>query len=252
MPIFARGRHRVRLSRDPADVEAAQRLRHRAFIAARPGAVLAGDRLRGLDRDAFDDLCVHALIEETRTGRLVCCFRMMHLQSGAEIDRSYSAQYYELGALQDFAAPMVEMGRFCIDPDSHDPDVIRVAWGAMTAYVERHGVQLLFGCSSFQGVDAEAYMDAFALLSERHLAPRRWLPRVKAPKVFRFASLLRFRRPDMKLAMRRMPPLLRSYLMLGGWVSDHAVVDEDLNTLHVFTGVEIARVPPKRRALLAG
>ena len=250
MPIFARGRHRVRFSREPADVEAAQRLRHAAFIAGRPGAQLTGDRALGLDRDRFDEHCIHALIEETRTGRLVCCFRMLHLDSGAEIDRSYSAQYYELSALREFDAPMVEMGRFCLAPDCHDPDVIRLAWGAMTRYVEANGVQLLFGCSSFEGVDAERYMDAFALLRERHLAPRRWLPRVKAPKVFRFARKLRLRRPDMQLAMRRMPPLLRSYLMLGGWVSDHAVIDNDLNTLHVFTGVEISRVPQSRRRLL--
>jgi len=72
---------------------------------------------------------------------------------------------------------------------------------------------------------------------------------VKAPKVFRFAQRLR-RKPDIKRAMLAMPPLLRTYLMMGGWVSDHAVVDHDLNTLHVFTGVEIAAVPPNRARLL--
>ena len=50
--------------------------------------------------------------------------------------------------------------------------------------------------------------------------------------------------------MLTMPPLLRTYLMMGGWVSDHAVVDTDLNTLHVFTGLEIAAVPPSRARLL--
>lgn len=252
MRVFARGRYRVRFSRAPEDIEAAQRLRFRAFIAGRPGAVLEGDRARGLDSDSYDAECLHALVEDAVDGRLVCCFRMMHLASGAEIGRSYSAQHYELSGLTEFPAPMVEMGRFCMDPECRDPEVIRVAWTAMTAYVEEHGVELLFGCSSFHGVDAEAYMDAFAYLKERHLAPKRWLPRVKAPRVFRFAKQLRLRRPDMKLAMRRMPPLLRSYLLLGGWVSDHAVIDNDLNTLHVFTGVEISRVPPRRRRLLSG
>ena len=157
---------------------------------------------------------------------------------------------YELSALADYPAPMVEMGRFCMAPGVRDPEVIRAAWGAMTAFVEAEGVGLLFGCSSFEGVDAEAYMDAFAYLKDKHLAPKRWLPRAKAPRVFAFAKALRLRRPDMKLAMRRMPPLLRSYLLLGGWVSDHAVIDRDLNTLHVFTGVEISRVPAARRRLM--
>jgi putative hemolysin len=47
-----------------------------------------------------------------------------------------------------------------------------------------------------------------------------------------------------------MPPLLRSYLAMGGWVSDHAVVDTDLGTLHVFTGLEIRRVPQARALTL--
>ena len=56
--------------------------------------------------------------------------------------------------------------------------------------------------------------------------------------------------PDPKRAAATMPPLLRSYLAMGAWVSDHAVIDRDLNTLHVFTGVEIAAIPPARARLL--
>ncbi len=37
---------------------------------------------------------------------------------------------------------------------------------------------------------------------------------------------------------------------MGGWVSDHAVVDQQMNTLHVFTGVEIGAIPPARKRLL--
>jgi hypothetical protein len=47
-----------------------------------------------------------------------------------------------------------------------------------------------------------------------------------------------------------MPPLLRSYIGMGGWVSDHAVVDRTMNTLHVFTAVQTAAIPPARQRLL--
>lgn len=235
---LSRGRYRARLAEGPGDIAAAQRLRGRAFH----GQDIA-------DADDFDAICDHVLVEEVRSGALVCCFRFLPLANGGEIGRSYSAQYYELTALEAFEGPMVEMGRFCMDPDHADPDVLRVAWGAMTAYVDAQGVELLFGCASFAGTDARAYYDAFAILKARHLAPRRWLPRVKAPNVFRYAQRLR-RTPDAREAMRRMPPLLRTYLMMGGWVSDHAVVDRQMNTLHVFTGVEIAAIPPARKKLL--
>ena len=232
-----RGRYTVRTADTADDVESAQALRALCFALDAPR-----------DADAFDAICTHLLIHRVSDGALVSCFRMLPL-TGAEISRSYSAQYYELSALADYDGKMVEMGRFCVHPDVADPDILRVAWGAMTSFVDEHGVELLFGCSSFAGTETAEYLDAFAMLKARHLAPKRWLPRVKAPKVFRYAARLR-RKPDAKKAMLRMPPLLRTYLLMGGWVSDHAVVDDQMNTLHVFTGLEIGAIPPARKRLL--
>ena len=146
---------------------------------------------------------------------------------------------------------MVEMGRFCIHPDWRDPDILRVAWGAMTRFVDETGVEMLFGCSSFHGTEAAAYLDAFAMLKDGHLAPKRWLPRVQgAGRLPLRPAAAPVPAAMPKRAMQAMPPLLRTYLLMGGWVSDHAVVDRDLNTLHVFTGLEIAAIPPARARLL--
>ncbi|MEM9436889.1 MAG: GNAT family N-acyltransferase [Pseudomonadota bacterium] len=235
---LTRGKYRARFAECDADVRAAQALRHLAFRGE-----------EGVDEDAFDPLCEHVLVEELKSGDLVCCFRLLPIAQGSDIGQSYSAQYYELSALEAYEAPMVELGRFCVAPGRADADILRVAWGAMTAYVDERSVGMIFGCSSFQGTEAEAYHDAFAMLRDRHLAPKRWLPKVKAPQVFRFAERLRMR-PDRKRAMGRMPPLLKTYLAMGGWVSDHAVVDPEMDTLHVFTGVEIASIPTARKRLL--
>ncbi|MEL7093190.1 MAG: GNAT family N-acyltransferase [Pseudomonadota bacterium] len=237
MTLLTKGRYRACIATGRDEVRAAQALRARCFE-------LSAD----IDADSYDPDCTHVLIRRISDDRLVSCFRLLPL-TGAEISRSYSAQYYELSALAGFDGRMMELGRFCVDPDVNDPDILRVAWGAMTSYVDAHGVELLFGCSSFTGTETAEYLDAFAMLKARHLAPKRWLPRVKAPNVFRFAARLR-RQPDAKKAMLRMPPLLRTYLMMGGWVSDHAVVDEGMNTLHVFTGLEIRAIPPARKRLL--
>ena len=240
MGVFSRGRYITRFSRETHDVRAAQALRHQTF-RGRPG----------LDVDRFDALADQVLIEDSKTGALAGCFRLMTFHTGLELGGSYSAQYYNLTALKAFEGPIAEMGRFCIAPDYQgDADVVRVAWGAMTRFVDENAIELLCGCSSFHGIEAQDYEDSFALLTARHLAPKRWLPRVKAPKVFEFAKRRVKRRPDLKLAQKKMPPLLRSYLVMGGWVSDHAVVDNDLNTLHVFTGLEIKGIPPARARLL--
>lgn len=280
MLALSKGRYAARFAETEADLRAAQALRWRGFVgnraeeavkdaqapacsraAARPIAPKAAVQdaaapdaappdAAPLDADRFDAICRHVLVEECATGRLVCCFRILPLRDGSEIGASYSAQYYELSALRGFSGRMVEMGRFCIDPACRDPDILRVAWGAMTRYVDEEGVELLFGCSSFMGTDWEHYADSFAVLAERHLAPRRWWPRIKAPRVVRYARALTGRKGDPKQAMLKMPPLLRTYLSMGGWVSDHAVVDTDLDTLHVFTGLEIGAIPPSRARAL--
>lgn len=251
MFTLLKGRYTVRFSETRDDIEAAQRLRYLAFIAGRHSCAEAAatPRLDGLDADDFDALCRHVLIEERKTGRLVCTYRFLDLAGGGEIATSYSAQFYDLAGLSAFEGRMLEMGRFCLHPEAHDPDILRVAWGAMTRYVDDQKIALLFGCSSFHGTEWQEHADALAMLKHRHLGPKRFLPKVKAPNVFKYAARLR-RKPDAKRAMLKMPPLLKTYLMMGGWVSDHAVVDRDMNTMHVFTGVEINAIPPARKKLL--
>lgn len=234
---LTRGRYRANVAVTAVDLAEAKALRALCFGRDNEGS------------DGFDAMCQHVLVREIRSGVLVCCFRLMLLEDGREVEKTYSAQYYGLSALAEFKGRMIELGRFCIHPDWTDPDILRVAWGAMTRLVDDQGVEMLFGCSSFAGTETEAYLDAFAMLKARHLAPKRWLPRVKAPEIFRYAARLR-RKPDAKKAMLKMPPLLRTYLIMGGWVSDHAVVDRQMNTLHVFTGLEIGAIPPARKKVL--
>ena len=93
MLVLEKGRYRARIAETPDDVAAAQTLRHDCFGL---------NHAHGLDQDAFDDLCEHMLVEEVETSDLICCYRIMHLNSGDDITRSYSAQYYNLSALQSY------------------------------------------------------------------------------------------------------------------------------------------------------
>ena len=251
MLAFSKGRYAARLAEAASDIDRAQALRHLSFRARR-GLALS----EGRDCDAFDAQCRHMLVEEVESGDLVGCYRLMPLANGLQIHRSYSAQFYDLTRLSAFSGPMVEMGRFCLHPERHDPDILRLAWGAMTRFVDLSGTQMMFGCSSFDGASGAGHAEALALLRARHLAPERWSPGVKARAILRFADVVAEHPADQPAcraqAMLQMPPLLRSYLAMAGWVSDHAVVDRDLDTLHVFTAVEVASIPAGRaRALRA-
>lgn len=238
--LCTKGFYSARSADDAGDLAAAQNLRARAF-PSRNGA---------LDQDEFDEFCNHILIEDVGTGKLVCCFRFFHVKTTDDLSKSYSSQYYHLASLNAFPGQMLELGRFCIDPDCSDPAILRVAWSVITRFVDDNAIALLFGCSSFAGLEFNKHKDAFVLLKDKHLAPAHWLPGPKAPEIIEYAEDLRYVKPRLKLAQKAMPPLLRTYLAMGGWVSDHAVVDRHMNTLHVFTGVEIAAIPENRKRLL--
>ncbi|PID37452.1 MAG: ornithine-acyl-ACP acyltransferase [Rhodobacterales bacterium] len=234
--LLQRAGCRVRLAAGVRDVLRAQELRFRAFRDPAGG---------GRDADAFDAQCAHLLVEDAGGALLATC-RLMPFASGSGIAASYSAQFYDLSALSGFGGAMLELGRFCAQPGSGGADAVRLAWAGLTRLVDAEGIEMLFGCTSFPGTEAAPHAEAFAFLAARHGAPARWAPGERATEVVRFGGGAF----DPARARAGLPPLLRSYLLMGGWVSDHAVVDRDLGTLHVFTGLEIGAVPANRQALL--
>ena len=140
------GRYTVHLATRPEEIAEAQ-ARHRCF----PPPAGSDMRENGREIDPYDDRCDHVLLRAQGTGRLVGSFRLLLLEDGAEISKIYSAQFYDLSRLEAFAGPVAELSRFCIDPEVKDPDVLRLAWAALTQIVDERRVGLLFGCTSFAG-----------------------------------------------------------------------------------------------------
>ena len=241
MQPMTRGLYTAALISGDSDLTEAQALRHLAFRRhIMPDLGAAG--ARGHDSDTFDPLCRHLLVREA-SGALVACCRILGFVQGQDLSSSYAAQVYDLTRLSAFPGMRLELGRFCLHPARHDPDILRLIWGALTAVVDSEAVTLLFGCSSFVGAEPGPHLPALAAL-RRHIGPAAYLPGPRA------AGRVAF--PDGRGAPGGLPPLLRTYLTMGGWVSDHAVIDRDLDTLHVFTALPIARIPAARaRALRA-
>ena len=238
--IIRVGRYRARYASSQIDVLAAQSLRYQCFNLSNKDE---------LDVDDFDALCQHVLIENLETEKLICCYRILKFDSGKNISSSYSSQFYDLKVIENFTEPMIEVGRFCIDPEVNDPSVVLTAWAALAQIVDHNQTQFLFGCSSFEGIEKEKYFDSFALLRDRYMAPDHWRPKIKAAQVFCYSKDLIYK-VDKKKALLNMPPLLKTYLSMGAWVSDHAVVDLNMKTLHLFTGMEISKIPKSRKKFL--
>ncbi|MFN4201585.1 MAG: GNAT family N-acyltransferase [Tabrizicola sp.] len=236
MEPIRKGKLIARLARGRADLDRALAFRRAAF-----------PRVSGQEEDAQDALSAHVLVEGGEG--MLACFRVMLFGWGAGLAQGYAARFYDVGPLSGYAKPIAEIGRFCVAPGGVHPDVLRLAWGAMTRIVDEGQAGLLVGCTSFRGADWTRHRAGLALLAAEFLGPAAHLPGRKAAEVVDYPALAG---PiaDRRTALAGLPPLLRTYLGMGGWVSDHAVVDRDLDTLHVFTCVEVDRVPAARAASL--
>lgn len=231
--------------------------RFQSRIADTRGDVVRAQRLRALvfgldhlDVDSYDDFYTTVLIFDRSETEPVACFRFQRFTPHQGFCNSYAAAHYDLSNFAKLDHDAVELGRLAVHPDHNSPDIMRVVWAYLTDYVDRLNIGLLFGCTSFAGTDPDTYLDCFDLLRAAHLAPKELRPLVKSPEIVAFGQSACDKRPNVMAARRLMPSLLRSYLGMGGWVSDHAVIDRKLNTLHVLTGVEIAKIPEARKRLL--
>ncbi len=238
MQPLTRGLYTARIILGDDDLTEAQALRHLAFRRGAGGNFAGG----GLDHDVFDTLCRHVLVQE-RAGALVACCRVQSFGADRDLSASYAAQFYDLTRLARFPGPKLELGRFCLHPARQDPDILRLIWAALTALVDTEGVTLIFGCSSFPGADPVPHLPALAALRP-FAAPLAYAPGPRARQ--------RVAVPDGQASMTGLPPLLRTYLAMGGWVSDHAVIDRDLDTVHVLTGLDVSHVPAARARSLRG
>lgn len=228
-----KGRYHARLAHRAEDVIACQRLRHRCFFGT-----------AGLDVDRFDQTWQHLMVAETAGGPPLCTLRL-RVTSGAAVLSGYSAQFYDLTSFAARAGSFMEIGRFCTDPAQLDPHILRVAWGALTQIVDAQGVKLIFGCTSFAGVDPAPFADVFHRLATRYAAPAHSGSFCAGRAHVLLAAPERITQPQFP-----MPPLLRTYLAMGGWVSDHAVIDSAMQTMHVLTALETAKVPARRASAL--
>ena len=211
------------------EVEDALALRARVFRGGRA------------DRDAMDASCNHVLV--LHGGVPAATFRIQAYEAD-QIAHSYAGQRYDLTRLAARGGTLVELGRFCTDPEHRSPDLVRLAWAFAARLVDAWRARFLFGCTSFPGTDPGKEAAALGLLAACCLAPPDWAPGVGSAEVFAFADMPH--PVDAHLALARLPALLRSYLAMGGRVSDHAVIDHDLGTFHLFTGLDIAAIPPAR------
>lgn len=242
------GNFGVRIAAAEAEIDAAQALRYRVFyqeMGARPDAMAAATRR---DRDAFDAVADHLLVVDHTIGPgpegVVGTYRLIRSEAAAKIGRFYSASEYDITPVLTFSGQVMELGRSCVHPDYRNRSVMQMLWRGIAAYVFLHRIELMFGCASLPGTEPDAIATELTYLYYHHLAP----PALRLRALpHRYVEMRRMNPADLdrKLTLAKLPPLIKGYLRLGGFVGDGAVIDDQFNTTDVAVVVKTDLVTEK-------
>ncbi len=238
----------LRLAESPAEIDAAQALRYQVFYAemgARADAATAGARR---DVDEFDAVADHLLVLDHDRGdgaeAVVGTYRLIRRPGAQRLGRFYSESEYDVAPLLAFPGEVMELGRSCVAAPYRTRGTLQLLWRGIAAYVFRHRIDLMFGCASLPGTDLDALAPQLSYLHANHLAPPALRPRA-LPGRFVAMDRLPIARLDMKAALVDLPPLIKGYLRLGGFVGDGAVIDAQFNTTDVCIVVKTDLVTDK-------
>lgn len=241
----------VRLAESAAEVAAAQALRYRVFyqeMGAKPSQAMR-DRLA--DFDDFDAVCDHLLVIDRARGKgaagVVGTYRLMRRAAGEGFGRFYTAGEYDIANILANGGRFMELGRSCVDSGYRNGATMKKLWDGIAAYVFENGVELMFGCASLPGTDIQALAGHLSYLYHHHLAPADLLPRA-LPHLRVDMALLPREALVPRRALAELPPLIKGYLRLGGFVGDGAVIDHQFNTTDVCVMVKTDLVTAKYRA----
>jgi putative hemolysin len=236
----------VRLAQTAEEIDAAQALRYRVFyeeMGAKPTAAMAGRRR---DFDEFDEHCDHLLvIDHMRKDKnpVIGTYRLIRREAAKRAGHFYSSSEYDIAPLIEYPGEILELGRSCIDAEYRTGQVMQILWRGITAYVFRYDIVLMFGCASLPGTDPQALALPLSYLHYHHLAPpglrpkalpgryvdMRLMPREAFDPNVAFNSI----KIDPRGGANCLPPLIKGYIRVGGFVGEGAVIDPQFNTTDV-------------------
>ncbi len=226
----------VRLAQNTGEIEAAQRLRFRVFYEEMSAKADSDMTAAGRDFDKFDEICDHMLVvDHNKTGAdsIVGTYRMLRRSVADKHNLGfYTAQEYDIKNLLAHPGELLEVGRSCVDAAYRTRPTLQLLWRGIASYIFQHDVQLIFGCASLPNTDPDAVAEELSYLHAHHLAPP-GLRAIALPERCIAMERLPVAKINPRAAMNKLPPLIKGYIRLGGFIGDGAVIDEQWGSIDI-------------------
>jgi putative hemolysin len=237
------GRYRIRLAKDRSDRLAACRLRFNVFNVE-IGEGLSSSYSTGLDRDRFDGVCDHLIVEDIvgnrEDGRVVGTYRMQSGLTAAAGFGYYSAQEFDFAPYECIRDQVLELGRASIDREHRSSEVLTLLWRGIAQYAKHYGLRYLIGCSSLNSTDPVAGWSLYQALGSQLVSSEYFT-------VPTAAYALPSRECDAAVPVK-LPKLLRTYLGVGARICGPPAWDRAFGTIDFLTLLDLEQIAPAARS----
>lgn len=236
------GHLRVRLAETEEDLLALQRLRYEVFYEEMQAVAKPEITKQKRDFDKYDPYCDHLMVihedAENKKEHVVGGYRLIRKEIARQCGGFYTEQEFNIDKLLGYSDKVLELGRACIGAKHRDRPTMQLLWQGVATYMNYYRSEFLFGCASFPGTDVASFAAPLSYLYHYHLAPEEYLPQAR-PEFYQEMNVLPKEGLDARRLLIGLPPLLKSYIRMGGYIGEGAVIDHDFNTTDVCILVKI-------------
>jgi putative hemolysin len=236
----------IKFADSEEEIEQALRLRYRIFnLEQGKGLDSANDD--GIDRDEYDEFCLHLIVVDKRSENIVGTYRI-HVGSVAMLARGlYSSREYNISGLDKIIVDTIEVGRSCVAPEHRSGVVVALLWAGISELLSRSKLKYLLGCVSLETVEPVVgwglyhHFRASGKDCKILSADATEEFKLSKPTDEEIASFLE----DKRRVMRSIPPLFKGYLRLGAKICGEPALDEEFGSIDFLILLDTRTLPER-------
>ena len=241
----------VRLAQTAAEVRQAQKLRYRVFYQEGSAIPNPGRLFARRDIDGYDTICDHLLVLDHAARKhsalnrpvVVGTYRLLRQPLAEDYGGFYTAGEFDIGPLiaRHNNLQFLELGRSCVLAPYRNKRTVELLWHGIYAYILQNRCDVMFGCASLDGTEPRRHALPLSFLHHYAAAPEPWRARALPT---RYVEMNRMSKEVIspKDALRALPPLIKGYLRLGGYIGDGAVIDDEFGTTDVLIVLPVSAI----------
>jgi putative hemolysin len=228
--LIERDRFVIKTAENHDELAKVLRLRYEVFYRE----LLEKRQILGMDIDKFDFSCDHLIIIDKKTDTFIGTYRLI---SSLFTNKFYSETEFNLQNIVALSGTKLELGRACVHRDYRNGSSIALLWRGITEYMKETGTKYMFGCSSVKTTDKQNIAAIYKNLSNNYLASQVCLVTPKRKfKIKDFDVLTNSVSKEAEDgAVEKIPPLIKSYLNMGGLICGEPAYDKKFKCADLFT-----------------